>query len=166
MQYSDYINIVGKVSAKELKTLESAISQVPEWIMCKFISDGGTINITNTPLYEILAEQYNYTFKLDGIIYGFYVIDEAGNPQIWLNNNIRQIGEAVLHELGHYVDSINGYISNENEFMQAIGESGNTEQAYNLAKEIFADHFSLFIKNPEALKKQYPLSHELLKHIR
>lgn len=84
---------------------------VPQWLKNKFANSGWRIIVSETPL--------NKRFGYSGSIAG---LTSYGNLTIYLDNRETIMDRTIIHELGHFVDYENGFVSYSDEFEAIFAE--------------------------------------------
>lgn len=88
--------------------------------------------------------------------------------KIVLKANVNRV---FIHEIGHFVDRENGYISDSSEFMKIYKSEKNRfagdNKAYAVSnnKEFFAEVFKEYSMNRSSLKKHCPKSYNFMKNV-
>ena len=120
------------------------INNVPKWLRNKFENNGWKIVVSATPLNK----RYGYSVSIAGIT-------DYSAKTIYLDNRHNAIKRVVLHELGHFIDMIEGFPSQSGEFTDAFNEEkhkfkdadgvGDGHHTSN-TREYFAEVFSEIIQ--------------------
>ena len=82
-------------------------NNVPKWLRNKFKNNGWKIIVSGKPLNK----RYGYSSSIAGMT-------DTGAKTIYLDNRKSVIERALIHELGHFVDCINGWPSQSSEFQK------------------------------------------------
>lgn len=153
-------NITYESGSEQMKPkAEIMYEKLPENIKKSLERSGVIINFTG----ENLAKKYGW---INGyLIYGIYTynytepdsISARYNRKISLNNNIAGIG-TMYHEIGHYIDEINEYPSNSDEFHEFYKYYAGAFSDYAMTntKECFAEMYSKCINEPDFVKTLNP----------
>lgn len=133
---------------------------VPNWLKQKFIDSGWRIAISGTSL----AARYGYGMSIAGIT-------DYGSKIVFIDNREKPIKNAMIHELGHFVDYVYGFPSQSGEFTQIFNEEkhsfidctsvGDGHETSNVM-EYFAAVFQNAIINGGNCKTQAPRSYEFV----
>lgn len=150
------------VSKANLNYAYNYYYKVPVAIRKQFISDKWDIKVVN---YE-LQDRYSISYDIIGLT----VVSEN---TIYIENEQKSIRKALVHEIGHYIDYKNGYISSKKDFQYIYKlESGrllDSKDNYKVAsynsKEYFAEVFRAYILNKTSLKARAPLSYSYMNNL-
>ena len=152
-------NIVTKESGASKGVVDAANhywnEKVPEWLKEKFVDAGWQLVISATPL----CERFGYDTSIAGITCW-------RKNTIYLDDRSSAIDRAMIHELGHFIDDSNGWISLKGEF-EKIYENEKSKSSYGAYDEsspieYFASVFEDIIKNGSACESQIPESYEFV----
>ncbi len=133
---------------------------VPNWLKQKFIDSGWKIAISGTSL----AARYGYGMSIAGIT-------DYGARMVFIDNREKPIKNAMIHELGHFIDFSYNFPSQSGEFTQIFNEEkysfvdctsvGDGHETSNVM-EYFAAVFQNAIINGVNCKAQAPRSYEFV----
>ena len=140
---------------------------VPGWLKQRFVVEGWHLVISSTPL--------NIRFGYSVSIAGYTHYD---SHTIFLDNRKSAVKRAMMHELGHFIDSVNQLTSGNGIFPREIDEfyeifelekynfhdcfaSGDGHEISNVV-EYFASVFSNIILNRQNCQEQVPRSFEFV----
>lgn len=133
---------------------------VPYWLKQKIIDNGWSIKVSAQRLHN----KYGYS----GLIAG---MADTSNKTLWIDNRQGCVKRALLHELGHAIDSLHNWPSGTQSFgMVFNAEMYNFTDAtsigdgheYSNAHEYFASVFHNIILDEERIKQQVPETYAFL----
>ncbi|MDY4692082.1 MAG: hypothetical protein SO401_00710 [Blautia sp.] len=118
--YAETLNIVeaeGNVDQKFVDEANELINQVPEDVLQGFVDNGWKIYITDKNIAQTyFAGEFN---SVKGVTdWDTHIIRIEDRPEA--------VETATVHEFGHYLDAIKGYVSHTPEFKQIYSEEGKT----------------------------------------
>lgn len=89
------------------------------------------------------------------------------HSRIYLQNNEFSIDYCTIHEIGHALDFINNFISNDEEwkliYEAEAKNSGFDSYFTSSSSEYFSEMFQSFFLEPEQIQESAPLSYEYMK---
>ena len=146
------INFVGDLSNKAVvNSAETYASMVPQNILKAMHNQNIRCRICNSISKEsgtILDENSVY-----GLYVTYYTYEAPGDRFIYLKNDYNG-SEALIHEIGHFVDQYQGNLSNADEWRILYEKYGAKVTGYSGTNKMegFAETFSTTILYPETVK--------------
>lgn len=158
-QYSGVIQKVGNVKDSVLKSMDSYFYKIPENVRNSFIDNGWKIYATD----EHLGRKF---FNVDSSI---LAVTTDGEDAIYLHNR-EKAAEALVHEFGHYIDFVSGYVSYGSEFREIFLAEADAFRAVhsthanntNTPMEYFAECYQEIILHPDKIKNNCPRTYEFI----
>lgn len=151
---STYIKTHGNIKTDLIKLADQQWYKIPEATRNILINNGWEIIITT----EDLATKYGYSGSIAGIT-------EFAVKKIYLENRHKAIQNALIHEVGHAIDAINGYPSanaefinifiNESPYFKDSTSNGDGHESSNTT-EYFASVFSEAVINKKNCEATAP----------
>lgn len=166
-RYNDYIFVDGKVSVIVLKYIYDMIEKIPSDIFNSFLSDSGKIYVTDKVLMSYLNNiDENET---ESHVSGFFRSEDIS---IWLSIELYAVYAGTIeHELGHYLDWKNDWISlseefevlflSEKEYFKKIVK----DDYYQTKQELFAEAFGKYCVKPDTLRLYCPMIYNYIDEI-
>lgn len=159
--YPSFVEIIG-VSDDYVDKVLNNYYRIPEAARNKFEDFGGVLSITNENLG---AKFYN-----DSSLQIVAVTDYKGTSKECSINIGTKDSTAVLHEMGHFVDYVCGYLSCKEEYKNIWGNEVEAFKSFhytadeniNQANEYFAESFQVYIESPDLLKEKCPQSYDYI----
>lgn len=122
---------------------------------------------------KVITRFKNSGFKVETnpnspILRGADGVFSPSRKKIVLKANVDRV---FIHEIGHFVDRENGYISDSNEFLKIYKSEKNRfagdNKAYALSnnKEYFAEVFKEYSMHGSSLKKHCPKSYKFINNV-
>lgn len=144
-----FVQLIGDVSQSKYDTAISNYCKIPENVRERFQLDGWTLTITTENLEDTwfagwgipVASGYDYLLK-----------------EIRLENTKNGVN-AVVHEMGHFVDYKLGFISNSEDWQNIWKTEYTTKYGNSSSLEGFAESFEHTFMYGEKYKKTHPLSY-------
>lgn len=140
------LNTIGEVDEKFIKQAKEELKLIPIVLKKSFVSEGWILNLTT----ENLREKYGLGEGPMVIGYTDYNKHEMNLVNTWSGVIV-----TPSHEMGHYLDYINGFPSESEEFKQIFLEEGPVFKANTLntewisdATEFFAEEFAYYVVAP------------------
>lgn len=133
---------------------------LPENIRNNFTNNEWHIELVSTSL----KEEYNLEYTISGI-----TLPEEHTIKLQANQS--SIRNALIHEIGHYLDYINNYPSSDQAFKSLYNKHGSklldtltnfTDSNYN-EKEYFAELFKAYILNDYTITYQFSSEINIIK---
>lgn len=143
----------GQVSDELMELASEKLALLPKNIEEAFFNDGWEIYLTDMDL-NLTFYNGKYASVLGNTIYGEGII--------YIENNKEAVQQALLHEVGHWLDFHLGYLSDKEEFQTIFkNEAACYMQDYQTtcvrnSKELFAESFWQYLENPQKLELLNP----------
>lgn len=159
--YPSFVEVIG-VSDDYVDKVLSNYYRIPEAARNKFENFGGVLSITNENLGE---KFYNNSSK-----HIVAVTNYKGSSKECSINIGTKDSTAVLHEMGHFVDYVCGYLSDTEEYEDIWGSEVEAFKSFhytadentNQANEYFAESFQVYIESPSELQEKCPQSYDYI----
>lgn len=134
------------------------LSKLPESVMTSIVDNGWTIQLTD----ESLSAKY-----FDGMYTHVQGVTVSWEKSIWISNDTKSISESTLHEVGHYIDYINGMVSDTDAFYEVfkaerrsfVSSDGGEKYAKTSTTEYFAETCKEYFVNPINLATYAPMTY-------
>lgn len=146
----DFVQIIGDVSDINYNRAITNYCKIPENVRESFQINGWTLSISTENLEDTWFAGMGYTAIASGY--------DSILKEIRLENT-KNGSNAVIHEMGHYVDGQLGYISNTDEWKQIWTSEYTTEYGNTSPLEGFAESFEQTILHGASYAKTHPLSY-------
>lgn len=146
----DFVQIIGDVSETNYNRAITNYCKVPENVRESFQINGWTLSISTENLEDTWFAGMGYTAVASGY--------DSALKEIRLENT-KNGTNAVIHEMGHYVDGQLGYISNTDEWKQIWTAEYTTRYGSTSPLEGFAESFEQTILHGTSYAKTHPLSY-------
>lgn len=146
----DFVQIIGDVSDINYNKAITNYCKIPENVRESFQINGWTLSITTENLEDTWFAGMGYTAIASGY--------DSILKEIRLENT-KNGSNAVIHEMGHYVDGQLGYISNTDEWKQIWTSEYTTRYGSTSPLEGFAESFEQTILHGVSYAKTHPLSY-------
>lgn len=151
----------GDISLSVKQAMNNKMKMIPPNLLNRFYNNGYTLVLTTK---SIQGNYYNGSVA--GVISGLFVGDDK---TIYVAATEKYVDMALLHEFGHFLDSLYGFVSLSDEFKQIYYEEKDyiTVFAYDdhyksNPQEYFASAFEQMMKNPERCKSEVPKTYEFV----
>lgn len=161
----DFIDIAeddGVVNAESVDRANEILNELPESMLVKFQENGWHFYVTDKNI-----DQQFFEGKY-GSVMGITRMD---HESIYIEDRPEAIETATLHEFGHYIDNINGMLSNTAEFHDVYNAESptfvdifNVDFHYDIL-EFFAEGFYKFYTEREKLQENCPHLFEYIKDV-
>ena len=159
--YPSFVEVIG-VSNDYVDKVLSNYYCIPEIVRNKFEEFGGVLSITN----ENLGAKFYNDSSLNIIAVTNY---KGTSKECSINIGIRD-STAVLHEMGHFIDYVCGYLSSTEKYMLIWGSEVEAFKSFhytadnniNTASEYFAESFQVYIESPNELQEKCPQSYNYI----
>lgn len=153
------IQNIGGVSDELMQKFSKAYMMVPENVREHFTNDGWTIYATT----EDIGQKY-YGHKMN-----ILALTVTGEKAIYIDNR-KKAANSLIHEMGHYIDYSNDFISSSEEFAEIYNEEVSTFRSIHsthanntaTAVEYFAEFYMVAILDPEKVKDKCPRTYEFV----
>ena len=135
---------------------------LPDFLLQKFVNSGWHMDVTSKNLDETY---YGGQF---GSVMGCTSYDEQ---VIHIEDRDNAVKEAPIHEFGHWLDYINGFVTNSNEFMDIYyAETDAFKSAFHVTfyynnKELFAEGFWKYYTDANTLQSCCPRLYTFIKNV-
>lgn len=139
----------GKVSNELMDLAQTKLALLPSNVKDAFLNDGWDIILTDMDL-NLTFYNGKYTEVLGNTIYGEGII--------YIKSDEQAVNQAILHEIGHWLDFHLGYVTDSDEFRTIFEKEANSYiQNYQTTcvrnpKELFAETFWQYVENPQKLE--------------
>lgn len=152
----------GSVSSSRQKYANKYMGYIPTKIWNRFVDKGWTLRITTEDIRKV------YYPEIKSSLAGLTMFDER---MIVIGYSEKRIRRALLHEMGHFVDSELGFPSFTDEF-EAIYNSEKNKAKFkdqvdkhctSTSTEYFAEAFLQYLIYPSNLKKNAPKTYAFIK---
>lgn len=163
---NEYVTIFleGKIFKRDAKKLVEVLEDIPDKILQDFNEDGFEIILTDVNI----SEKY-YTGDITETIAGLFV---ESDKTIYISRKSNFIKYSTVHEIGHYFDFKNNWISESQEFQdiyeiekEKLKTFSYDEHYKSNSKEYFATAFKEYLKNPKRLETYTPLTYKYIKNL-
>lgn len=159
--YPSFVEVIGVSDSYADRVLDNYYC-LPEIARSKFESFGGVLSITNENLG---AKFYNDSSK-----HIVAVTNYKGSSKECSINIGTKDSTAVLHEMGHFIDYVSGYLSDTEEYKGIWGSEVEAFKSFhytadentNTANEYFAESFQVYVESPSELQKNCPQSYDYI----
>lgn len=159
--YPSFVEVIG-VSDDYVDKVLSNYYRIPEVARSKFESFGGVLSITN--------ENLGAKFFNDSSMHIVAVTNYKGSSKECSINIGTRDSTAVLHEMGHFIDYVSGYLSDTEEYKSIWGSEVEAFKSFhytadentNTANEYFAESFQVYIESPNELQEKCPQSYNYI----
>ena len=150
---SDICEKDGYVDDHWISDINAQLAMIPSNLITEFQNDGWHIYCTDM---DIDAVYYNSQF---GAVMGTTNYEEH---RILIEDRTIAVTDAVVHEMGHWLDWHNGTVTNSNEFMNIYyAETDVFKSTFNMTcyydqKELFAEAFWKYLTDNQQLANSCP----------
>lgn len=157
--YEGFVQKEGNVDDKWLYEIEARYVVIPENIRGHFQRNGWSIVCTE---YDLGARFFDSQIRCGGVT-------DYENKTIWIEDR-QSAMRFVSHEIGHYIDKQNGWMSSSQEFWDIYCSEVETLRSLikthpnNLAtpKEYFAEAYSTIIVNQDLMIENCPNTYDYI----
>lgn len=146
----DFVQIIGDVSDANYNRAITNYCKVPKNVRESFQINGWTLSISTENLEDTWFAGMGYTAVASGY--------DSALKEIRLENT-KNGSNAVVHEMGHYVDGQLGYVSGTDEWKQIWTAEYTTKYGSTSPLEGFAESFEQTILHGASYAKTHPLSY-------
>lgn len=161
MLYSKYIKTEGSIDDELISYLDLKLQCIPENILSLYFNQGGSILLTDKDISKTYYSDYDF-----GNIIGLH---DARKNIVFISNSKYAIDNALIHEFGHVLDSISGWDSMNEYFLNVFNQEKDSfkvksvDNHYKLnEREFFAEVFQEYILNPDTCKSSAPKAFEFV----
>lgn len=151
-QYS-FVDVIGDVSETNYNSMMTNYCKIPENVRDAYQLDGWHLSISTEHLEDTWFAGWGY-----GAIASGY---DDSIKEIRLEDT-QNGSNAVVHEIGHYVDGKLGYISGTEEWKNIWEKETTNRYGATSALEGFAEAFEQSIYNPKSYSKRCPQSYQFI----
>lgn len=150
---SDICEKDGYVDDHWISDINAQLAMIPSYLITEFQNDGWHIYCTDM---DIDAVYYNSQF---GAVMGTTNYEEH---RILIEDRTIAVTDAVIHEMGHWLDWHNGTVTDSNEFMNIYyAETDVFKSTFNMTcyydqKELFAEAFWKYLTDNQQLANSCP----------
>lgn len=150
---SDICEKDGYVDDHWISDINAQLAMIPSYLITEFQNDGWHIYCTDM---DIDAVYYNSQF---GAVMGTTNYEEH---RILIEDRTIAVTDAVVHEMGHWLDWHNGTVTDSNEFMNIYyTETDAFKSTFNMTcyydqKELFAEAFWKYLTDNQQLANSCP----------
>lgn len=150
---SDICEKDGYVDDHWMSDINAQLAMIPSYLITEFQNDGWHIYCTDM---DIDAVYYNSQF---GAVMGTTNYEEH---RILIEDRTIAVTDAVIHEMGHWLDWHNGTVTDSNEFMNIYyAETDVFKSTFNMTcyydqKELFAEAFWKYLTDNQQLANSCP----------
>lgn len=143
----------GTVDNSNIHIVNSELKKIPESIMEQFQKNGWHIYVTDADINQKFY-QGKYSTVLGTTQYA--------DKKIYIANTSQAATESTIHEVGHFVDYSNGFLSDQEKFKELyLSEVRIYIKAYDAVcvrdrKGLFAEVFWQYLTNPSKLQLETP----------
>lgn len=149
----NFVQLIGDVSEKNYTKAITNYCKVPENVREAFQLDGWTLSITTENLEDTWFAGWGYSAVASGY--------DDSLKEIRLEDT-KNGANAIVHEMGHYVDGKLGYISNSDEWKEIWEKEYTTTYGNSSSLEGFAESFEHTYMYGAKYQKTHPLSYEYI----
>lgn len=153
--YSDYIKTEGNISDDLIYYLDLKLRLIPQDLLLAYFNQGGSILLTDKDISKEYYSDYNF-----GNIIGLH---DARKNIIFMSNSKYAIDNALIHEFGHVLDSLSGWDSMNEYFLNVFNKEKDSFVVESLdghyksnEREFFAEVFQESILNPDSCISSAP----------
>ncbi|MCR4586924.1 MAG: hypothetical protein K5682_00825 [Lachnospiraceae bacterium] len=149
----DYVYLLGSVSDDQYSEFCTYLEMIDEDILADFEADGWKLILTSADLDDLLFR--GQTNGVEGCTYP---------TQKTIYVHAGEYVYCVIHEMGHYIDTDQGYLSKTPEFAAIFAEEGANLTAYGSteATEFFAEVYCYSVLDPDTLAEKCPKAYSYL----
>lgn len=150
---SDICEKDGYVDDHWISDINAQLAMIPSYLITEFQNNGWHIYCTDM---DIDAVYYNSQF---GAVMGTTNYEEH---RILIEDRTIAVTDAVIHEMGHWLDWHNGTVTNSDEFMNIYyAETDVFKSTFNMTcyydqKELFAEAFWKYLTDNQQLANSCP----------
>lgn len=151
----------GNVDDQTIKSVNHEIGKIPEPIMQQFQKCGWHMYVTDADINERF-----YHGKYSTVLGTTQYADKT----IFIADTSDAAKDSTIHEIGHFVDYSNGFLSDQEEFKELyFSDVQNYIKSYNAVcvrdrKELFAEVFWQYLIDPSKLQLISPSLYSYMKN--
>lgn len=157
-EISSVIQNIG-VSENLVKKINTYYMMIPENIRNSFVNNGWTLYVTN----ENFGKKY-YGYDISILALTLYY-----EKVIYIDDREKAV-TSVIHEFGHYIDCVSGFVTNSKEFGEIFLEECETFKTIHSTHsnntstpmEYFAEFYQEIILHPDSIKDSCPKTYEFI----
>ena len=161
---SEILEIEGNVDSSIAEYANIYYASIPWEVRASLEEDGWRIILTD----KDLQDNY-YDGDVKGRLAGLTVFSEK---TIYVYASKRDIRRSLIHEVGHYVDYKNGFVSKSDKFKSVFNkEKSSLKELWKIddhntsnSTEFFAEVFNKFVVYNEDCKEEVPKSYKCIKN--
>lgn len=151
-QYS-FVDVIGDVSENNYNRMMTNYCKIPENVREAYQLDGWRLSISTENLEDTWFAGWGYSAIASGY--------DSALKEIRVEDT-KNGSNAVVHEIGHYVDGKLGYISGTEEWKSIWEKETTSRYGTTSALEGFAEAFEQSIYNPKSYSKRCPQSYQFI----
>lgn len=151
-QYS-FVDVIGDVSETNYNRMMTNYCKIPENVRESYQLDGWHLSISTEHLEDTWFAGWGYSAIASGY--------DSTVKEIRVEDT-KNGANAVVHEIGHYVDGKLGYISGTEEWKNIWETEITSHYGTTSALEGFAEAFEQSIYNPQSYSKRCPQSYQFI----
>lgn len=151
-EYS-FVDVIGDVSEVNYNRMMVNYCKIPENVREAYQSDGWRLSISTEHLEDTWFAGWGYSAIASGY--------DSAIEEIRVEDT-KNGSNAVVHEIGHYVDGKLGYISGTEEWKNIWEKETTSRYGATSAPEGFAEAFEQSIYNPKSYSKRCPQSYQFI----
>lgn len=151
-EYS-FVDVIGDVSETNYNWMMANYCKIPENVREAYQLDGWCLSISTEHLEDTWFAGWGYSAIASGY--------DSAIKEIRVEDT-KNGSNAVVHEIGHYVDGKLGYISGTEEWKNIWEKETTSRYGATSALEGFAEAFEQSIYNPKSYSKKCPQSYQFI----
>ena len=151
-EYS-FVDVIGDVSEVNYNRMMTNYCKIPENVREAYQLDGWRLSISTEDLEDTWFAGWGYSAIASGY--------DSAIKEIRVEDT-KNGSNAVVHEIGHYVDGKLGYISGTEEWKNIWEKEITSRYGVTSALEGFAEAFEQSIYNPKSYSKRCPQSYQFI----
>lgn len=151
-EYS-FVDVIGDVSEVNYNRMMVNYCKIPENVREAYQLDGWCLSISTEHLEDTWFAGWGYSAIASGY--------DSAIKEIRVEDT-KNGSNAVVHEIGHYVNGKLGYISGTEEWKNIWEKETTSRYGATSALEGFAEAFEQSIYNPKSYSKKCPQSYQFI----
>lgn len=151
-QYS-FVDVIGDVSETNYNRMMTNYCKIPENVREAYQLDGWRLSISTEHLEDTWFAGWGYSAIASGY--------DSAIEEIRVEDT-KNGSNAVVHEIGHYVDGKLGYISGTEDWKNIWEKETTSHYGATSALEGFAEAFEQSIYNPKSYSQRCPQSYQFI----